>query len=394
MAILDRILHHQSLARQKYSWYLIRRNVIVLCASVITTVLLYSFLSELIDLSQIHIQRIYSNDSHSSIGNVAYATFYAPRGQDLDEPDEYFNATRLLAYKLLYDPETRTKINAPLVVMVTPYVAQWKRQILENDGCRVVEVQAVEGDYAITPAEERWIDTFSKLRIWQFVEYDRILFMDTDMLVQRCMDEIWNELASVPVHSDERIPDPYDEEPADGTYLLASIGDACCYGHSLPRPLVNNFNSGFFMLKPSQSMFNKFLSVLNKPEKFSNDWVEQGLLNYVYRLDGRTPWQRLEGWSVKWPSYNDYLGGVATLHDRFWIPDAYSDGPDPMLVEMWNNDMQKMIAFSRRGGSKMIMKLALIMALALIVKLTPVRKSTLIITRLIPTSLNVSQRVR
>ena len=147
MAILDRILDYQARAGQKYSQYFTRRNFIVLCASVITTVLVYSFSSELIDISRIHIQRIYSNSSHSSIDTVAYATFFSSKGQDSDEPDEYFNATRLLAYKLLYDtPETRTKINIPLVVMVTPYVAQWKRRILENDGCRVVEVQAVESE--------------------------------------------------------------------------------------------------------------------------------------------------------------------------------------------------------------------------------------------------------
>ena len=137
------------------------------------------------------------------------------------------------------------------------------------------------------------------------------------------MDEIWNDLASVPVHAKESIRDPYDEEPADGTYLLAATDDVYGYGNSLPRPFSTNFNGGFFMLKPSQSMFDKFQSVLNNPKKFSNSQMEQGLLNYVYRLDGRTPWQRLEPgrWNVVWPSYNDYLGGIATLHDKFWATD-------------------------------------------------------------------------
>lgn len=82
----------------------------------------------------------------------------------------------------------------PLVVMVTPAIDDKMRQHLQTRGCRVQEVPVTGPDPALAHryANERFAEVWSKLAVWRLTEYQRVAFLDADMLVINNMDEVFS----------------------------------------------------------------------------------------------------------------------------------------------------------------------------------------------------------
>lgn len=76
--------------------------------------------------------------------------------------DNYFLATRLLAYQILHAPETRITHSYDLVVLVTPQVSEAKRQRLRADGASVIEVHPLETASWVVINNNQWADVPSK----------------------------------------------------------------------------------------------------------------------------------------------------------------------------------------------------------------------------------------
>jgi len=277
----------------------------------------------------------------------AYATFLCSR-QETESYDDYFVATRVLTYQLLHDPETRTNLNIPLVVIVPPHIPNWKRNRLREDGADVVEVQDVESasDWVV-PGNERYRDQFTKLRIFELVQYDQILYIDSDTLLVRCLDGIWNETV-VGTHLTTKLSggllDDLGELP--NSYSIIGVSDS---------GIKDYMNGGFFMLHPNIELFDHYVSVLNTPGSFDPFFMEQALLNHVHSRDGQMPWAEFEkkSWSCQWPTQRDIETGCATLHDKFWIPPSNTGWtPDWYLTTEWFRMKGKMEGYWQKLQNK------------------------------------------
>lgn len=109
--------------------------------------------------------------------------------------DNYFLATRLLAYQILHAPETRITHSYDLVVLVTPQVSEAKRQRLRADGASVIEVHPLETASWVVINNNQWADVLSKLRLWELTQYDRVCFLDADVVLTRSLDGVFSDLA-------------------------------------------------------------------------------------------------------------------------------------------------------------------------------------------------------
>ncbi|KAK5168496.1 nucleotide-diphospho-sugar transferase [Cryomyces antarcticus] len=267
---------------------------------------------------------------------LAYATFLNyVNGTNPDNLEEgYFVATRILAYQLLHAPETKTLRGIPFLVLVTPGISQAKRDRLTEDGATVIVVENLSADW-IKPGKGRWGKVMAKLRAWELTEYSRILFLDGDTILAAPLDGIFDEPEA------QLIP-TLDEPPRDGEaplpsrYLLAAPPEVLGR-HKFPpegKDISNPdyFNAGFFLFAPSHDMFQYYLSLLALPGRFDSIYPEQNLLNYAHRRHGFLPWttERVNGsmpwttlsssWNIQRPTANDFKGGVASLHDKWWNP--------------------------------------------------------------------------
>uniref|UniRef100_A0A804LJA4 Hexosyltransferase n=1 Tax=Zea mays TaxID=4577 RepID=A0A804LJA4_MAIZE len=80
----------------------------------------------------------------------------------------------------------------PLVVALLPDVPESHRRILVSQGCILREIEPVYPPENQTQfAMAYYVINYSKLRIWEFVEYERMVYLDADIQVFENIDELF-----------------------------------------------------------------------------------------------------------------------------------------------------------------------------------------------------------
>ena len=261
----------------------------------------------------------------NATSKYAFATFLT--GGD----DHYFVATRILTYQLLHAQDTRSADQEiPFIVLVTDSVVEEDRARLRKDGAIVVEQDVIREAWVL-PGVERWSTVLTKLRFWQFTQFERICFLDGDTVLVHPLDGIFDDeavLSQESGHNEKYIL--ADEAALPAKYSFASTPALAAKHHYPPTEAGHDFrmdylNAGIFVLQPDVQMFNYYLSVLNTPNKFHPEYPEQNLLNYAHRKEGNMPWTQLNyTWNIHHPTKVDLDGGVKSLHEKFWSP-AHGD---------------------------------------------------------------------
>ncbi|QSZ33637.1 hypothetical protein DSL72_005205 [Monilinia vaccinii-corymbosi] len=288
--------------------------------------------------------------THAS-SKVAIATFLSG-GADPSAPiedDFYFQAARTLTYQLLHDPQTRSKrADIPFLVLCTQDVDISKLKRLQLDGATVVMAADVPLPSWISTGVTRWKDQFTKLRIFELIEYERVLFLDADTLLVAPIDAIFEQaMIQTPMtsllHRTRELK--RDEKPLPSNYTFAARSDNAFSGerdHPFPPPPTDSFSAGFWLAAPSIEMFEYLTSVMARWRRFNPHTMEQSLLNYAFRRRGPMPWYELGWeWSATWPSVRDWEGGVKSLHEK-WD----RTGPEE-LREKWRKVKSEMESFQQ-----------------------------------------------
>ncbi|KAF1828943.1 nucleotide-diphospho-sugar transferase [Decorospora gaudefroyi] len=277
---------------------------------------------------------------------LAYVTFLSGTVNSRDdlEKDKYFVAVRILIWQLKHNLHTRTKHD--VVVMVTPSVSRSRRDRLKRDGAIVypVEFLHTENDDWIHAELRRWDDVITKLRVWEMIQYDRILMLDGDSMLLKRLDGVFDDpgaqlLATKPHPPNETLPE---------TYLLASNSEVWDSTHKFPPAdgtglkKIGRMNAGFFILAPSLAAFEHYKSFLSTPGAFDPKYPEQNLMNHVHRWDGPMPWREIAyTWNIRCPNDVDIEKGLVSVHEKWWT--------QPYI---YNNKATKEWLFTRRWEMK------------------------------------------
>ncbi|URE40417.1 galactinol synthase [Musa troglodytarum] len=87
----------------------------------------------------------------------------------------------------------KVKTGYPLVVAVLPDVPELHRQLLQAQGCIVREIEPVHPpENQVQFAMAYYVINYSKLRIWNFVEYSKIIYLDADIQVYENIDHLFD----------------------------------------------------------------------------------------------------------------------------------------------------------------------------------------------------------
>lgn len=279
----------------------------------------------------------------------AFATFLAGQADDADERsrsinDQYFIATRILAYQFLHATETRSRDRSiPFIVLVTDNVNEERRARLRRDGAIIVPAELITSSWVKTETST-WQDVMTKLRLWKLTQFERICFVDGDTVLAQPIDGVFQDDAvSLRKTGDNQaeIFDDEDEMPAN--YTFAGVPEMNrTHGfppdHPTDYPNWDYLNAGFFVFEPSLKMFDYYMSLMNTVNKFDPQMPEQNLLNYAHRHDGNMPWLHLNNtWNIHYPTKNDVEGGVKSVHDKWWAPESSEMKP---WLERWRWQME------------------------------------------------------
>lgn len=246
---------------------------------------------------------------------------------------------------VLYHSLMATKPKYPFVVAVTDTLPQDAQETLKRFGIELVTV-----DLLILPAsrfdpsktEARFTDIWTKVRVFALEQFEKVVFLDSDMIVRRNMDEIFdlpitsNQVAAVHACAcnPRKIPHyPKDWVPENCGYSQANYPD-CLSTQPLqpntpvPRP-YHLLNSGMFLCRPSVELFNRMKKMLDtSPLVHTWKFCDQDLIGTFFGGGGEAP----EGWGEitkeelgdQWmplPYYYNALKTLRYIHSSFWKDD-------------------------------------------------------------------------
>jgi len=151
----------------------------------------------------------------------------------------------------------------------------------------------------------RWFSTYSKLNVFDQTQYDKVVYLDADMLILRNIDELFEH-----------------------KHMSAVIAGGMLPGKSLRRHL----NSGIFVLEPSRKLFEDMINKMGKIEKLESGGSinkprhgsDQNFLNAYY-----------PDWPSKKELHLDHKYNILHyLLDEYNKSFAYSigDGPKPISI--------------------------------------------------------------
>ncbi|KAG5155420.1 hypothetical protein JHK82_013389 [Glycine max] len=150
-----------------------------------------------------------------------------------------------------------------LVILVDETISEYHRSGLEAAGWKIRTIQRIRNPKAEKDAYNEW--NYSKFRLWQLTEYDKIIFIDADLLILRNIDFLF------------------------GMPEITATG--------------NNgtlFNSGVMVVEPSNCTFKLLMDHINEFESYNGG--DQGYLNEIF-----TWWHRI-------PRHMNFL-------KHFWVGD-------------------------------------------------------------------------
>ena len=187
--------------------------------------------------------------SHSGVGGYAYVTLMfggIPKQIDI---------TRVLIRSI-----KRHGSRHPMVVMITPEVPEVVRETLRLEGAIVKEVEPLTAKGTLFTRNSL---AFTKLRAWSLTEYERVVFLDADMLPVENLDVLF-------------------EHDACGADLCA-VRNPDFTGNIQKYAL----NSAIFVLRPDVTILRDMLAELDQypGDEYLDLYAEQGFFNaYVANL--------------------------------------------------------------------------------------------------------------
>jgi alpha-N-acetylglucosamine transferase len=179
----------------------------------------------------------------------------------------------------------------PLVVLVTEGVDADSRRLLTAEGCRLIDAEPIgpPQDSPNSYANARFAEVWTKLAAWHLVEFERVVFLDADMLVLQNMDELFTlELAPGTIaacHACRCNPNRIASYPASWTPEICEYTHAPGADRGLREEGVDNYlNGGLLVLSPDEAVFADMVATLATIDDLSRfPFAEQDFLNEYYR---------------------------------------------------------------------------------------------------------------
>lgn len=141
------------------------------------------------------------------------------------------------------------KYTRDLILLADDSITPKSIEALQAAGWKIMRIQRIHNPFAEKGSYNEW--NYSKLRIWQLTEYDKVIFIDSDFLVLKNMDDffVYPQLSAAP-----------------NDFTL--------------------FNSGLMIIEPSKCMFEELMRRVSITGAYNKG--DQGFLNEVF-----TWWHRL-----------------------------------------------------------------------------------------------------
>ncbi|XAR58357.1 Inositol 3-alpha-galactosyltransferase [Bertholletia excelsa] len=202
----------------------------------------------------------------------AYVTFLAGDG-------DYVNGVVGLVKGL-----RKVETAYPLVVAALPDVPEDHRRLLHSQGCIVREIHPVYPPDSQTQfAMAHYVINYSKIRIWEFVDYSKMIYLDGDIQVYDNIDHLFE----LPKGHFYAVMDCFCEKTwSHSPQYKIGYCQQCPEKVKWPVKEMGQapslyFNAGMFVFEPCLSTYHHLLRTLKVTP--STPFAEQDFLNMYFR---------------------------------------------------------------------------------------------------------------
>lgn len=204
----------------------------------------------------------------------------------------------------------------PLLVLHTSAVVPTVVETLKEIGCIVKEIDPIHPKGKVSYKSERFVDTWTKLSVWNQSGYDRLVLLDADMLPLQNMDELMtldlpNKDWVAASHACICNPQKIDHYPDNWVPENCSYTGVTCIEPARINQKSNYFNSGLIVLTPDKDKFNTMIDYLDSisdlnvypfpdqdflNEIFNNQWMP---ISYIYNALKTLQWAHAPMWDIQ-----------------------------------------------------------------------------------------------
>ncbi|KAI3648146.1 hypothetical protein MP228_005392 [Amoeboaphelidium protococcarum] len=195
-----------------------------------------------------------------------------------------------------------------LVAMITGNISAGSQEELKAVFNQVITVDSLKSsslDNLKVLGRPELAYTYTKLHIWNLVNFDKVVFMDADTLVLKNIDNLFTD------------------------YQLSGNGSGVAAAPDMGWP--DCFNSGVFVAKPSKETFENLIKFAESQGSF--DGGDQGLLNDYFKDWARIPFLFNVGFCALYsyvPAFHRFRSDVKVVHflgdSKPWNFDRNPDG--------------------------------------------------------------------
>ncbi|KAH7446027.1 hypothetical protein KP509_01G033600 [Ceratopteris richardii] len=232
----------------------------------------------------------------SSRGSRAYVSFLAGDGN-------YVKGVIALAKSL-----RRVQSAYPFIVAVLEDVPEEHRELLRWNGCHVRPIDKINlsGIEDVNYAQPHYVINYSKLRIWLFEDFEKLIYLDADVAVFDNIDHLF-DLPSGRFYAvqDCFCATTWSHTPQYKVKYCQQSPESKPWPRSLGPPPPAYFNAGMFVFEPGKFIFEQMMYMLLSTPL--TPFAEQGSKPWSFRGDEEhmniEPLRRLiEKW---WNVYED-----------------------------------------------------------------------------------------
>ncbi|EGC38040.1 hypothetical protein DICPUDRAFT_86718 [Dictyostelium purpureum] len=178
-----------------------------------------------------------------------------------------------------------------LIVFVTKEVPEAERVPLRLLDCDVREINMVDIPKEVTVQIERWRPAFTKFRAWQLTEFEKVIWLDSDMLLMKSLDHLFDLV-----------------DPSNPKLLYAAV-DADANSCQYQPDRLKLINSGIMVLSPALDVYNMLVDGMVVVSKLPN----QVNVNDQDVINSTLNWKPLS-----YPDYGVQINHCECEDSRLW----------------------------------------------------------------------------
>ncbi|KAK7332970.1 hypothetical protein VNO80_29729 [Phaseolus coccineus] len=258
------------------------------------------------------------------VGSCQIASDYAKPGKEIWR--NFLGVPKLAYVSILHSSEAyvcgaialaqsilQANTNFPnnLLLLVDKSIGPESITALKAAGWKIQRIKRIFSPFAKRGAYNQW--NYSKLRMWQLTTYDKIIFIDSDLVLLSNLDHlfVYPQLSAAP-----------NEKVLFNSGLMVIEPSQCMFRKMMNKTLkVRSYNGGDQgFLNEIFTWWHRLPAKVNQLKSFHSEDEKHEVPEDVYAIHylGLKPWMCYRDYDCNWDMQNHHIFASDSAHKRWW----------------------------------------------------------------------------